>query len=218
MLSLHTARAVLLPALVCATLAAPASAGETKIVVREDGTKVIMNEPSAARARRLADRLYPIPFPAMAEAIERHAVDRALDPKLVRAVVQVESGYNADALSNKGAMGLMQLMPGTARQLGVENPWDVDENIKGGTAYLRSLMDRFSDVELALAAYNAGPEAVARHAGIPPYDETREYVRRVLKLFDGTEWEGGELDGRKVHIVRDANNRIRLTTASVGRQ
>jgi soluble lytic murein transglycosylase-like protein len=154
----------------------------------------------------------------LAAAIERLAVDRALDPKLVRAVVQVESGYNADALSNKGAMGLMQLMPGTARQLGVENPWDVDENIKGGTAYLRSLMDRFSDVELALAAYNAGPEAVARHAGIPPYDETREYVRRVLKLFDGTEWEGGELDGRKVHIVRDANNRIRLTTASVGRQ
>jgi soluble lytic murein transglycosylase len=207
---------------IAAPLAAPdpVRAGETQILIREDGMKVIKNEPSAARARRFADRLMPIPFNAMAEAIEIHATNRDLDPKLVRAVIQVESGYNVEALSNKGAMGLMQLMPGTAKLLGVRDPWDLDDNISGGTAYLKQQLDRFADLELALAAYNAGPEAVARHGGIPPYAETKEYVRRVLKLFDSDETDasGAEVDGRKVHIVRDANNQIRLTTASVGRQ
>jgi soluble lytic murein transglycosylase-like protein len=209
---------VLLTIFVCSA-SAPASAGETKIAVREDGVKVIFNEPAASRARRYADQLMPIPFSAMAEAIERHASDRALDPKLVRAVIQAESGYNVEALSNKGAMGLMQLMPGTAQLMGVEDPWDFDQNIAGGTAYLKQLVDRFADLPLAVAAYNAGPEAVAKYAGIPPYAETREYVRRVMKLFDGTEL--AELPGRQgrpVNIVRDANNRILLTTATVGRQ
>jgi hypothetical protein len=206
----------------CALSVAPAiaGAGETKILVREDGVKVIMNEPSAARARRFADRLLPIPFDAMAESIWLHATNREVDPKLVRALIQVESGYNVEALSNKGAMGLMQLMPGTARLLGVRDPWDLDDNIAGGTAYLKQQLDRFADLELALAAYNAGPEAVARHGGIPPFAETRDYVRRILKLFDSEEVDpsGPASDGRKVHIVRDANNQIRLTTASVGRQ
>jgi soluble lytic murein transglycosylase-like protein len=196
------------------------SAGETKILIREDGVKVIMNEPSAAKQRRFADRLMPIPFTAMSEAIAVHATNRDLDPKLVRAVIQVESGYNVEALSNKGAMGLMQLMPGTAKLVGVSDPWDFDENIKGGTTYLKQQLDRFSDIELALAAYNAGPEAVQRHGGIPPYAETREYVRRILKLFDSDESDpaSSDGDGRKVNIVRDGNNQIRITTASVGRQ
>ena len=212
------ARPVLLALALCAG-AAPLAAGETKIAVREDGVKVIFNEPSISRARRFADQLMPIPFTAMAEAIERHAADRDIDPKLVRAVIQAESGYNVEALSNKGAMGLMQLMPGTAQHLGVKDPWDFDQNIGGGTAYLRQLVDRFGDFALAVAAYNAGPEAVAKYSGIPPYAETREYVRRVMKLFDGrdvADLPSGQ--GRPVAIVRDAKNQIVLTTASVGRQ
>jgi len=212
------ARPVLLAIALSAT-AAPLAAGETKIAVREDGVKVIFNEPSISRARRFADQLMPIPFTAMAEAIDRHAADRDIDPKLVRAVIQAESGYNVEALSNKGAMGLMQLMPETAQHLGVKDPWDFDQNIGGGTAYLRQLVDRFGDFALAVAAYNAGPEAVAKYSGIPPYAETREYVRRVMKLFDGrdvADLPGGH--GRPVAIVRDAKNQIVLTTASVGRQ
>ena len=204
-----SAIAVVLGALAAAP---PMGAEATKIIVREDGVKLIVNEPSAARSRRLADRLMPVPSPAMEEAIARHAAGRALDERLVQALVQVESGYNVKALSNKGAMGLMQLMPGTARDLKVADPWDFDQNLAGGTTYLRQMLDRFGDLQLALAAYNAGPEAVTRYAGIPPYKETREYVQRILHLFDGSE---ADLEGRRVFITRDANNQIRLTTASV---
>jgi soluble lytic murein transglycosylase-like protein len=115
------------------------------------------------------------------DLIVKHAQANNLRPDLVRAVVQVESGYNAGAVSPKGAMGLMQLMPTTASQLGVRKPFDPAENIRGGTTYLRQLLDRFAgNEELALAAYNAGPMAVDRYgAKVPPYRETREYVRKV---------------------------------------
>jgi soluble lytic murein transglycosylase-like protein len=113
--------------------------------------------------------------------IEEHATRQNLRPDLVRAVIQVESGFNQFALSNKGAMGLMQLMPSTARELGVRNAYDPVQNIRGGTEYLRQLLDKFGgDEALALAAYNAGAGAVARHGdAIPPYRETREYVEKI---------------------------------------
>ena len=113
--------------------------------------------------------------------IQEHANRRSLRPELVRAVIQVESGFNPRALSPKGAMGLMQLMPATARGLGVNDPWDPAQNIRGGTDYLRQLLDEYEgSEELALAAYNAGTGAVAKYGGrIPPYRETRDYVRKV---------------------------------------
>ncbi|HET9360633.1 MAG TPA: lytic transglycosylase domain-containing protein [Vicinamibacterales bacterium] len=112
--------------------------------------------------------------------IQEHARRQSLRPELVRAVIQVESGFNHRALSPKGAMGLMQLMPETARSLGVNNPWDAAQNIRGGTQYLRMLLDQHDGNEqLALAAYNAGPKAVARYGRIPPYRETTNYVKKV---------------------------------------
>lgn len=107
-----------------------------------------------------------------------------LDYRLVKALIRAESAFDAEALSPKGAMGLMQLMPGTSRDLGVLNPFDPSENIDGGVRYLRFLMDRFNNnIALALAAYNAGPEAVQKHGGIPPYEETRTYVQRVIEYY-----------------------------------
>jgi soluble lytic murein transglycosylase-like protein len=113
--------------------------------------------------------------------VQEHASRQALRPELVRAVIQVESGYNPLATSPKGAMGLMQLMPGTARELGVRNPYDPEDNIRGGTKYLRQLLDKYrGNEDLALAAYNAGPGAVDKHGErVPPYRETRDYVRKV---------------------------------------
>ncbi len=115
------------------------------------------------------------------ELIVKYAGEQRIRPNLVRAVVQVESGYNPRAISPKGAMGLMQLMPATASLLGVRRPFDPEENIRGGVLYLRQLLDRFdNNEELALAAYNAGPLAVGRYGNrVPPYRETRDYVRKV---------------------------------------
>ena len=131
--------------------------------------------------------------------IREHADRNALRADLVRAVIQVESGFNRWARSPKGAMGLMQLMPATARELGVDDPYDPDENIRGGTVYLRQLIDRYEgNEELALAAYNAGSGAVDRHGrAVPPYRETREYVKKV-----GNATSVGAPAGRKNRIYK----------------
>ncbi len=117
---------------------------------------------------------------AIQEAAHRHNVD----PALVRALIQVESGFNPRAVSRKGAMGLMQLMPGTARDLNVANPFDPKQNVEGGVRHLRSLLDAYGgDLNKSLAAYNAGAKAVDRANGVPPYREPRHYVRTITSLY-----------------------------------
>lgn len=116
---------------------------------------------------------------AMIEAESRR---QGVNPDLVRAVVRQESGGNPRAISRAGAIGLMQLMPDTARQLGVD-PYDPQENLQGGIRYLRDMAGRFQNVDEALAAYNAGPGAVQRHGGIPPYQETQNYVRSIRRML-----------------------------------
>jgi soluble lytic murein transglycosylase-like protein len=112
--------------------------------------------------------------------ITTHARAHGVSPALVRAIIEIESGFNPTAVSPKGALGLMQLMPATARELGVVHPFEPDENIRGGVMYLRRLLDHYhQDVSLALAAYNAGPAAVARYGAVPPYRETRAYVTQI---------------------------------------
>jgi soluble lytic murein transglycosylase-like protein len=113
--------------------------------------------------------------------IDRFAKEQGVDPKLVRAVIRVESAYQQRARSRKGAMGLMQLMPDTARLYAVTNPYDPVANIEAGVKHLRALLQQFP-IELALAAYNAGAAAVQRFRGIPPYRETQNYVSSVMRL------------------------------------
>lgn len=135
--------------------------------------------------------------------IDQYASEFGVSADLVRAVIQVESAYNPRALSVKGAMGLMQLMPSTAADFGVRKPYDPAENIRGGTAYLRSLLDRYDhDETLALAAYNAGPGAVQKYGNVvPPYRETRNYVSKVRNVAGTTTAPRGKVFYKTVEMV-----------------
>ena len=125
--------------------------------------------------------------PHLSSAIHEAARAHGVDPRLVAAVARRESAFDANAVSHKGAGGIMQLMPATARYLGVHDVFDARQNIFGGTRYLRTLLDTFNgDLDLALAAYNAGPGAVEKHRGIPPYRETRAYVAAVRRTYEAS--------------------------------
>lgn len=138
--------------------------------------------------RRLLERRSlrpPPPEDAFDGLILSSAREHRVEPALVKAVIAAESNFEPRALSRVGAQGLMQLMPATAASLGVKNAFHPRENVDGGTRYLRAMLDRYGDVRRALAAYNAGPNAVDRYQGIPPYPETRDYVVRVLHYYRG---------------------------------
>ncbi len=156
-------------------------------VDRSEAMDVRPKPAEAARGASTDSRRQSVP-----EASPRGAVERAirqaaathnLSPDLIRSVIRAESGFRADAVSPAGAQGLMQLMPETAAELGVSNPFDIRQNIDGGARYLRRMLDRFDgDLRLALSAYNAGPGAVEKYEGQVPYAETRAYVQRVLRF------------------------------------
>lgn len=133
---------------------------------------------SATSGRRI-NKIFPNLF---SEAIHQAAREHKVDPALIKAVIHAESAFNPRAVSPKGAIGLMQLMPATARMLGVRNAFVPESNIHGGTSYLAQLIRRYDKIEHALAAYNAGDLPVQRYNGIPPFSETQQYVRRVLQL------------------------------------
>jgi hypothetical protein len=138
-------------------------------------------------------------------AIEQAAARHNVDPNLVRAVVKVESNFNPNAVSRKGAMGLMQLMPSTARQLNVKNPFDPEQNVDAGVRHLKQLLESYGgDIKLTLAAYNAGAGAVARSSGVPHFAETQNYVRRITNLYYGNSNLNSGASHDPVKVQRDA--------------
>ncbi len=149
-------------------------------------------EPAAVIDEYVPVTVQPLPAPTQSQStVQQHiqvaAARYGISSHLVDAVAWQESRYNPSARSSAGAIGVMQLMPGTARQLGVSNPHDVRQNVAGGAAYLREQLERFgNNVPLALAAYNAGPGAVIKYGGIPPYRETQDYVRKIMQRMSVT--------------------------------
>jgi len=142
--------------------------------------------------------------------------EHGVDPKLVDALVRVESAYDPRAVSRRGAMGLMQLMPETALRLDVDDPFDPEENVRGGVREISRLMDRYSgDLQLALAAYNAGEGAVARYRGIPPYQETRSYVAQILTIYTGRPYRlTGTPRAAPVRLLQDGSGSTVITNSS----
>jgi soluble lytic murein transglycosylase-like protein len=189
-----------------ALFVAVSATAQVHVTVQSDGTKVISN--IGASGRRSSDYVWlskqrnrPSKYDPI---IERHSDHFGVDPILVRAVIQVESGFDPQCVSRRGARGLMQLMPETARHYGVSSIFEPEENIRGGVHYLADLLQMFPhDLPRALAAYNAGENAVLKYAGIPPYGETMTYVKRALTVYYGqpygqATWFPGSRGGRKL--------------------
>lgn len=158
---------------------------QSEIIISKDenGNIIVTNKPAKETVKKTKISK-PLPRKNDFDSIiDIYANKYGIDKDLVHAVIQVESDYDHLAISKKGAMGLMQLHPITANELGVGNPFDVESNLEGGIRYLREMLDRYGDLRKALAAYNAGPEAVNKYNGIPPYKETQNYVRKVLSTY-----------------------------------
>ena len=166
------------------------------------------NPADAARADFLRSNV-PFNQQDVDSAIDQAAARHNVDPNLVRSVIKVESNFNPNAVSRKGAMGLMQLMPSTARSLHVTNPFDPQQNVDAGVRHLKSLLESYGgNIKLSLAAYNAGAGAVARSSGVPRFAETQNYVRRITELYYGGGQPGSRIMGNVVHdpvrVQRDA--------------
>lgn len=174
------------------TLSIPAHS-QIATIVDEHGHTIFVNasdlpSPAAKMARASRFRSLTTPPAEISGLVEKTADRHQVDPKLVRAIIQVESAYNARAVSRKGAKGLMQLIPSTAERFGVQNSFNPKQNIEGGVTYLRYLLDLFDgSVPLSVAAYNAGEHAVLRQGGIPKYRETVDYVEHVTSLYGSTD-------------------------------
>ena len=186
----HSRRGVLLSGLLLCIILPPAAQADQIVgLVDENGRKIYVNTgESLTRAdwmTRAGASAVSMSIPAdINKLVEQTANRYQVDPDLVRAVIRVESGYDPKAVSSKGAMGLMQLIPATAQRFGVENPFDPQQNIEGGVIYLRHLLDLFGgDLNLSLAAYNAGEHAVQHSGGIPSIAETQDYLRKISSIY-----------------------------------
>ena len=174
-----------------------------------NGTISLTNVPTDLRYRRITpqqpNRLHPVLSERELEPmISRYSRQHQLHPALIRAVIKAESGFDPMAVSRAGAIGLMQLMPQTAVRLEVRDLYDPEDNIGGGTKYLRQLLDRFrGNLPLALAAYNAGEHTVDRYRGLPPIDETRQYVRKVIRYYRTFLIKDGVITG---HVIAAAES------------
>jgi hypothetical protein len=181
----------------------PPSADNTRGV----GAKPVSSgRPAAFSARPVTD---------LSQVVNEASGRYRLDPDLVNSVIKVESGFNVRAVSPKGAQGLMQLMPGTASQLGVPNAFDPQANVDGGTRYLRELLERYNfDLVKALAAYNAGPQRVEQFGGVPPYYETRAYVARIVKDFNKKKIAQGKASAPQNNVAQKKSGRTKTSPAA----
>ncbi|MFB3924315.1 MAG: transglycosylase SLT domain-containing protein [Terriglobia bacterium] len=195
-------------------------------LVDEHGHKVYVNVSDSAALnaanpggfQSLRAHFSPVPPEEINRLVQQTADRFQVDPKLVHAIIQVESDYNPAAVSNKGAMGLMQLVPATAHRYGVSNPFDPKQNIEGGVNHLKYLLDLFKgDLSLSLAAYNAGENSVLRRGGVPDFQETRAYIKKVSGLYgvspvpDSSEKKPAQPPRSQIYRYVDANGVMHFT-------
>jgi len=201
-------------------VSSPLHAGQIAAITDQNGNNIYVNAGAAPAQPGLVQPNQLLPNPKIDSIINRVSSSNQVDPKLIHAMIRVESNYDSSAVSSKGAMGLMQLIPSTAQRFGVQHPFDPKENIQGGVSYLKYLLHLFGgNLPLSLAAYNAGEETVIRSGGIPAIPETEHYVQAITHLYDSKNAGSGATarpaEGRIEPIVRyvDSEGVIHFTNA-----
>jgi soluble lytic murein transglycosylase-like protein len=180
----------MLTGICCLLIAAATSHADIYKYVDENGVTYYTNTPDDKSYKKIiSEKKDVIANADYSQIIHDMSSKYDVEPSLIRAIITVESNWNYNAVSNKGAIGLMQLMPSTARDMDVSNPFNPEENIEGGTKYIRFLLDKFNDLPLALAAYNAGPKTVEYYKGVPTIAETERYVKKVLSIYKGKPYD-----------------------------